>query len=90
MTKAICRKSQFLRGMSISLMSYRPDPRSTAIQASITAMTFNATMAKLNVKVGNNNLKAEMPAELAKEMDLMIGKEVYVILKLRRLKVLGQ
>ena len=30
-----------------------------------------------------------MPGELAKEMNLIIGKEVYLILKLRRLKVLG-
>ena len=55
----------------------------------ITSIDSNTTIAKLDVNVGNLAIKAEMPSELAKEMDLIIGKEVYLILKLRRLKVLG-
>jgi len=54
----------------------------------ITAIDYISTMAKLEIKVGNTGIKAEIPSELAKEMDLLIGKEVYLILKLRRLKVL--
>ncbi len=46
-------------------------------------------MAKLRVKVNNAVIKAEVPSELAREMQLLVGKEVYVILKLRRLKVLS-
>ena len=41
-------------------------------------------MARLNIKVGNNNLKAEMPAELARDMGIAIGKEVYLILKFQK------
>jgi molybdate/tungstate transport system ATP-binding protein len=48
----------------------------------------NTTTAKLNITINNIHLKAEMPAELSREMSLGIGKEVYLILKLRRLKVL--
>jgi molybdate/tungstate transport system ATP-binding protein len=66
-----------------------PGPSVNRYKGIITAIDFSATMAKLEVKIGNVKIKAEMPAELAKEMSLVIGKEVYLILKLRRLKVLG-
>lgn len=38
--------------------------------------------------MGSATIQAEMPCDLAKEMSITMGKEVYVILKLRRLKVL--
>lgn len=55
----------------------------------ITSIQFNATTAKLDVEIGGIGLKAEIPHELVGEMNLATGKEVYLILKLRRLKVLG-
>jgi ABC-type sugar transport system ATPase subunit len=66
-----------------------PGPSINRYTGIITASNVNATVARLNIKVGNNNFKAEMPAELARDMGIAIGKEVYLILKLRRLKVLG-
>jgi len=54
----------------------------------IIALDLNTTTAKIDVKVGTNTIKAEMPEELAHEMSLSIGKEVFIILKLRRLKVM--
>jgi molybdate/tungstate transport system ATP-binding protein len=57
-------------------------------QGSINTIEVNATTAKLSIKVDKLTLKVEMPAELSREMNLVIGKEVYLILKLRRLKVL--
>jgi ABC-type sugar transport system ATPase subunit len=48
----------------------------------------NTNMATISIKVDKINLKAEMPVELSREMNLIIGKEIYLILKLRRLKVL--
>jgi ABC-type sugar transport system ATPase subunit len=65
-----------------------PGPSVNRYKGFITAIDFNATIAKLNVKAGNNNFKAEVPTALAEEMGLIIGKEIYLILKLRRLKVL--
>lgn len=53
----------------------------------INAIDISATMAKLSINVDNVNLNAEMPVELSREMNLTIGKEIYLILKLRRLKV---
>jgi hypothetical protein len=52
-------------------------------------MDINPTMTKLNIEVGLINIKAEMHTDLAKGMGLATGKEVYLILKLRRLRVLG-
>ena len=66
-----------------------PGPSVNRFRGMITAIDCNTTMAKLEIKVGNTSLKAEMPGELAREMGLIIGKEVYLVLKLRRLKVLG-
>jgi hypothetical protein len=43
----------------------------------------------MNLKVGSVSLKAEIPCELAREMGLAPMSEVYLILKLRRLKVFG-
>ncbi len=65
-----------------------PGPAVNRYQGVITDIDFNTTMARLNVKVGGINIKAEMPNELTKEMGLITGQEVYLILKLRRLKVL--
>jgi ABC-type sugar transport system ATPase subunit len=66
-----------------------PGPSVNRYKGIITAIDYGTTMAKIEVKIGDVDIKAEMPSELAREMDLLIGKEVYLILKLRRLKVLG-
>ena len=42
---------------------------------------------RLEVKVGENNLLAEVPHHIFEDMDLTVGKEVFLILKLRRIKV---
>jgi ABC-type Fe3+/spermidine/putrescine transport system ATPase subunit len=66
-----------------------PGPSVNRYKGVITGIDYNTTMAKIELKIGTTGIKAEMPYDLAKEMDLTIGKEVYIILKLRRLKVLG-
>lgn len=66
-----------------------PGPSVNRYMGAITNLEFTPTTARVAVKIGSNNINAELPADLAKEMDLTPGKEVYVILKLRRLKVMG-
>jgi molybdate/tungstate transport system ATP-binding protein len=66
-----------------------PGPAVNRFQGVITAIDINTTMARLNIRVGNIDITAEMYKELAQEMGLAPGREVYLILKLRRLKVLG-
>jgi ABC-type Fe3+/spermidine/putrescine transport system ATPase subunit len=65
-----------------------PGPSINRYIGVVTAVDLTATMARLKVQTGNSSIKAEMPAELAKEMGLTIGKEIYLILRFRRLKVL--
>jgi ABC-type sugar transport system ATPase subunit len=60
----------------------------------------DSATARLTIEVGNEGgaragngagavpLKAEMPSELAKELGLLPGGEVYVVLRLRRLRVM--
>ncbi len=66
-----------------------PGPSVNRYKGKIVLLDLSTTTAKIDVKVGDNTIRAEMPGELAHEMSLTIGKEVYIILKLRRLKVLG-
>jgi ABC-type Fe3+/spermidine/putrescine transport system ATPase subunit len=67
-----------------------PRPSINRYTGVITAIDLNATTAKLMVKIGNNDFKVELLPELAKEMGLIIGKEIYLILRLGRLKVLNK
>jgi molybdate/tungstate transport system ATP-binding protein len=66
-----------------------PGPAVNRFKGNICAIEYTSSMAKIQVNINRNTIKAEMPSELAKDMALLVGKEVYVILKLRRLKVLG-
>ena len=68
---------------------FPPGPSVNRYEGKITTIDFQSTVAKLVVKVGNISLKAELPSELAKEMGLIIGKKIYLILRLRKIKVLG-
>jgi len=44
------------------------------------------SVVRVKVRVGNNSLLAELPEATFEEMDLKVGQEVFVILKLRRLR----
>jgi len=66
-----------------------PGPSINRFKGTISRIDTGNTTTGLSVKIGNLNLNAEMPSELAKEMNLSIGQEIYLILRLRRLKALG-
>jgi ABC-type Fe3+/spermidine/putrescine transport system ATPase subunit len=44
------------------------------------------SIARIKVLVGQNELLAELPADILEEMNLKVGQEVHVIVKLRRLR----
>ncbi len=44
------------------------------------------SMARIKTLVGQNELLAELPTDMLQEMNLTVGQEVYVIVKLRRLR----
>jgi ABC-type sugar transport system ATPase subunit len=67
-----------------------PGPAVNRYQGTIKTIDIIASTARLGVEVGKVTIKAEVPAELSREMHMTPGKEVYLILKLRRLKVLSR
>lgn len=67
-----------------------PGPSLNRYKGVILAINRNSTTAKLDIDIVGIRFKAEVPGELAAEMNLAIGKEVYVILRLQKLKVLGK
>jgi len=53
----------------------------------ITSIDSTNEAVRLEVKAGENNLMAEVSHHTFEDMDLAIGKEIYLILKLRRIRV---
>lgn len=64
-----------------------PGPRVNRFKGIVTSIKSSGATVRLEVKVGENTLLAEMPHYVFKDMNLTIGKEVFLILKLRRIKV---
>jgi ABC-type sugar transport system ATPase subunit len=64
-------------------------PAVNRYQGIIRETDISSAITKVKVKVGEISINAEMHSDLAREMGLVNGKEVYIILKLRRLRVLG-
>jgi molybdate/tungstate transport system ATP-binding protein len=66
-----------------------PGPSLNRYKGIVTAINTKSALARVSIKTGYLTLKAELPRELAFEMNLKEGKEVYYILKFKRLKILG-
>jgi len=64
-----------------------PGPGVNRFKGVITGSDSTGEVVRLKVRAGENNLTAEMPHHIFEDMDLTVGKEVYLILKLRRIKV---
>jgi len=64
-----------------------PGPGVNRFKGTITSIKSYGDAVRLEVKVGENNLLAEVPHHIFEDMDLTVGKEVFLILKLRRIKV---
>ncbi len=61
-----------------------PGPSVNRYKGMVFSIEFNSSTDKIDLNIGLTAIKAGMPAELAREMNLIAGKEVLVILKLRR------
>jgi ABC-type sugar transport system ATPase subunit len=64
-----------------------PGPQVNRFKGIITSIKSISATVRLKIKVGENTLQAEMPHDIFEDMDLTVGKEVFLILKLRRIKV---
>lgn len=64
-----------------------PGPELNRFRGTITTINTFHYVVRLGVKVGENSLLAEIPHHIFEDMNLAIGQEVFLILKLRRIKV---
>ncbi|HUT97415.1 MAG TPA: ABC transporter ATP-binding protein [Dehalococcoidales bacterium] len=64
-----------------------PGPAVNRYRGVVTDIKPLSDAVRLEVKVGEHKLLAEVPHHIFEEMDLAEGKEVFLILKLRRIKV---
>ncbi len=64
-----------------------PGPDLNRLRGVITQIEPLGSLIRLKVEVGGNALFAELPQELFENMNLEVGREVFLILKLRRLRV---
>lgn len=65
-----------------------PGPQVNRFKGTVASIKPLGSIVRLEVKVGENTLLAEMPHDVFEDMDLAIGKEVFLKLKLRRIRVL--
>jgi ABC-type Fe3+/spermidine/putrescine transport system ATPase subunit len=63
-----------------------PGPGVNRFKGAITSIKSADDVVRLEVKVGGKTLLAEMPHYIFEDMDLAVGKEVFLILKLRRIR----
>jgi len=64
-----------------------PGPGMNRFKGTITAIKSTDDAVRIEVRAGENNLTAEIPHHIFEDMDLTVGQEVYLILRLRRIKV---
>ncbi|MDD5590395.1 MAG: ABC transporter ATP-binding protein [Dehalococcoidales bacterium] len=64
-----------------------PGPGVNRFTGLVTSIEDTREMVRLEVAAGDNKLVAELPHHIFEDMDLAVGKNVYLILKLRRIKV---
>ncbi len=83
---SVQRIALFPRDIYIS-DSRPPGPGVNLFKGVITSINPTSGAVRLGVRAGENNLTAEIPHYIFEDMDLAVGKEVYLILRLRRIKV---
>ena len=64
-----------------------PGPEVNRFKGIVTSIKSVDDLVRLEVKVGGKKLLAEIPHHIFEDMDLAEGKEVFIILKLRRIRV---
>ncbi len=82
---SVRRIAMFPRDIYIS-ETWPPGPGVNRFQGTITGIRYIDDAVRLEVKVGKNKLVAEVAHHIFEERDFKIGKEVFLILKLRRIR----
>lgn len=63
-----------------------PGPAVNRFKGIVTNIKSLDAIVRLEIQVGTNAIKAEVPSDLFADMNLAMGKEAFLILKLRRIK----
>jgi ABC-type sugar transport system ATPase subunit len=64
-----------------------PGPGINRFKGTVTEIVPFSSLMKLTIRVGEISLLAELPQDIFEEMDIKVGHEVHLILKLRSLRV---
>jgi ABC-type Fe3+/spermidine/putrescine transport system ATPase subunit len=64
-----------------------PGPDINRFKGIITGISATNEMVRLKVKTGDNDLTVDLPHHIFEDMSLTAGKEIFLILKLRRIRV---
>jgi ABC-type sugar transport system ATPase subunit len=64
-----------------------PGPELNRFQGVVTDIQPFSSLTRLTIKVGKNRLLAELPKDIFEEMGIKTNQEVFLILKLRRLRI---
>jgi len=64
-----------------------PGPRVNRFKGVITGIDATNEIVRLKIRAGENSLMAEVPHHIFEDMDLTVGQEAYLILRLRRIRV---
>jgi ABC-type Fe3+/spermidine/putrescine transport system ATPase subunit len=64
-----------------------PGPGVNCFQGTVTGIEFASNAVRIGIEAGKNNLMSEIPKHIFEEMDMAVGKEVFLILRMRRIRV---
>jgi ABC-type Fe3+/spermidine/putrescine transport system ATPase subunit len=64
-----------------------PGPEVNRFRGTVTGIKTADDSMRIEVKAGDNQLLAEIPHHIFDELNLSVGKEIFLILKLRRIRV---
>jgi ABC-type molybdate transport system ATPase subunit len=64
-----------------------PGPEVNRFKGAITSIESARDAVRLQVKTGENSLLVEIPHHMFENLNLTTGKEVFLILKLRRIRI---
>jgi ABC-type sugar transport system ATPase subunit len=67
-----------------------PGPEINRYKGTITNIQLFNSISRIEVRVEGNTLLTELPRDILEEMDLKVGQEVFLILKLRRIRYYQQ
>jgi ABC-type Fe3+/spermidine/putrescine transport system ATPase subunit len=84
-SNSIQRIAIFPRDIYVS-QTKPPGPEVNRFRGVITSINTSHDAVRLRLKVGENNLMTEIPRDIFEDMDLAVGKEAFLILKLRRIR----